>query len=111
VDAQNYDMALAGLGVKLGYSVKRAYGLLKPELRVKWLYDLVNDHQQSTSTFTGGGAAFTTSGFTPARSSLNLGAKIALITKNNFEFSMNYDFETKSGFYGHFGYANFRYTF
>lgn len=111
VDAQNYDMALAGLGMKLGYSVRGAYGLLKPELRVKWLYDLVNDHQQSTSTFTGGGAAFRTSGFTPARSSLNLGAKIALITENNFEFSMNYDFEYKSGFYGHFGYANFRYTF
>lgn len=111
VEAQNYDMALAGLGMKAGYSVKRAYGLLKPELRVKWRYDLVNDHQQSTSTFTGGGAAFTTSGFTPARSSLNLGARIALITKNKFEFSMNYDFETKSGFYGHFGYANLRYTF
>jgi uncharacterized protein with beta-barrel porin domain len=111
VDFRNYNMALTGLGVKLGYAVKSSYGLFAPELRVKWLYDLVNDHQQATSTFTGGGAAFTTSGFTPARSSLNLGTRITLITKYNVEFSMNYDFETKSDFYGHSGFVSLRYTF
>lgn len=111
VDRQRYNMALTGVGLKLGYTVTGAYGLFTPELRVKWLYDLVNDRRQSTSTFTGGGASFTTSGFNPARSSLHLGTKISLVTKNNLDLSINYDFEYKSDFNGHAGYVNIRYTF
>ncbi|MBA4396735.1 MAG: hypothetical protein C0394_05045 [Syntrophus sp. (in: bacteria)] len=111
VNGQNYNMALTGLGLKLGYAFQGSYGTFLPELHVKWLYDLMNDHQQSTATFTGGGASFTTSGFTPARSSYHLGTKISLITGYNIELSVDYDFEYKNDFYGHSGYVNIRYAF
>ena len=71
----------------------------------------MNDPQQSTATFTGGGASFATSGFTPARSSYHLGTKISLITRYNIELSVDYDFEYKNDFYGHSGYVNARYAF
>jgi len=111
VDRQNYNMALTGVGLKLGYSVQGSYGTFIPELHAKWLYDLMNDKQQSTATFTGGGASFATSGFKPARSSYHLGTKISLITMNNIELSVDYDFEFKNDFYGHSGYVNARYAF
>ena len=111
VKGQNYNMVLTGLGLKLGYSFQNSYGMFIPELHAKWLYDLINDPQQSTATFTGGGASFTTSGFTPARSRYHLGTKISLITRYNVELSVDYDFEYKNDFYGHSGYVNARYAF
>jgi uncharacterized protein with beta-barrel porin domain len=82
-----------------------------PELRFKWLYDWIGDSQQITSIFAGGGSPFITTGFTPSRSSYDLGAKLAIYTKYNVTFVLDYDLEIQNGFYGHFGYANVETSF
>jgi outer membrane autotransporter protein len=109
--SQDYDLAQTGLGVKADYPFTTQYGTLIPELRFKWLYDWVGDAQQQTSTFTGGGGAFATNGFSPAQSSFDIGAKLTLLTKNNLSLSVNYDLQLQDDLYGHYGYAEARYSF
>jgi uncharacterized protein with beta-barrel porin domain len=113
IDAQDYDFAQTGLGMKFGYPVnlRGGTGRLTPELKFKWLYDWVGDAQQATSTFTGGGGSFSTQGFTPAQSSYDFGAKLTLETVNFITLSLSYDLELKEGFYGHYGLVEARYRF
>ena len=113
VDPQDYDVAQTGLGMKLGYPLDLGAktGRLTPELKFKWLYDWVGDAQQSTAAFTGGGGSFGTKGFTPAQSSYDFGAKVTLETVNFITLSLNYDFELKEDFFGHYGVAEVRYRF
>lgn len=111
VDRQDYDLAQTGFGCKLGYSIKRKTYTITPEVKFKWLYDWIGDTQQSASTFTGGGASFNTQGFTPAQSSYEFGTKLTLVTDRNITLSLNYDLEVKEDFYGHYGYANVKYSF
>lgn len=113
VDAQDYNVAQTGLGMKLGYplNLKGSAGRITPELKFKWLYDWVGDAQQATSTFTGGGGSFATQGFTPAQSSYDFGLKLILETNNFITVSLNYDLELKEDYYGHYGLAECRYRF
>lgn len=111
VDRQHYDTVRSGLGAKMRYDTNGVYGSFLSELRAKWLYDLLSDRQQITSTFAGGGTSFVTSGSRPARSGLGLGARIALATRYNIEFSLDYDFEIREDFHSHAGYVNVRYSF
>ena len=113
VDAQDYDVAQTGLGMKFGYPVdlKNGLGKLTPELKFKWFYDWIGDAQQATSAFTGGGGSFGTQGFTPAQSSYDFGVKLILETSNFITVSLSYDLELKEDFYGHYGLAEARYRF
>ncbi|MFA6320798.1 MAG: autotransporter domain-containing protein [Candidatus Omnitrophota bacterium] len=113
VDAQDYNVAQTGLGIKAGYpfNIKAIYSKVTPELKFKWLYDWVGDAQQATSTFAGGGGSFSTQGFTPAQSSYDFGAKITVEREKNITISLCYDLEIKEDFYAHYGYADLRYRF
>lgn len=113
VNAQDYNVAQTGLGMKVGYPFynKALSSKITPELKFKWLYDWVGDAQQATSAFTGGGASFSTQSFTPAQSSYDFGAKITLETNGNITISLDYDLEIKEDFYAHYGYANIRSRF
>lgn len=111
VDAQDYDAAQTGFGVKLAYPTKCKDYTFIPEIRFKWLYDWAGDNQQATSVFTGGGGSFATTGFKPAQSSYDFGTKLTLVTKQNVTLSVNYDLELKEDFYAHYGYVNVKYSF
>ncbi len=108
---QDYDMAQLGAGLKLAHSFNYRSVTFIPEVHGKWLYDFVGDRQAMSSTFTGGGTAFSTDGFEPAQSTYNVGAKLTFITKNDVTLSLNYDLELKEDYYGHSGYVNVRYDF
>lgn len=111
VDSQDYDSLQSGLGAKIAYPLSAKKYTFIPEFHFKWLYEFLAETQQSTSTFTGGGASFATSGFNPAQSSWNIGTKFTLLTKHNITLSFGYDFETKTDFYSHSGRVNVRYDF
>ena len=111
VAGQDYDALQSGLGAKLAYKIAYKECAIIPDLHFKWLYDFIGERQQSTSTFTGGGASFATNGFDPARSSYNFGTKLIIMTKKNVTLTANYDFELKEDFYSHAGYLNVRYDF
>lgn len=111
MDRQRYNLFQTGLGAKVAYPVKSKSLRITPELHAKWLYDFAGDAQQATSTFTGGGASFVTTGFEPPRTSGNIGAKLTILTQTNWSVSFNYDFEMKQDFYSHNGWVNLRYEF
>ncbi|PKN17761.1 MAG: hypothetical protein CVU71_15135 [Deltaproteobacteria bacterium HGW-Deltaproteobacteria-6] len=111
MDRQHYDLFRTGLGTKIVYPILRKSCRITPELHAKWLYDFAGDAQQTTSTFTGGGASFVSKGSDPPRSSGNLGAKLIVMTQANWSVSLNYDFEIKPDFYSHNGWINVRYEF
>jgi outer membrane autotransporter protein len=111
IDRQRYNLFQTGLGAKVAYPVIKKSLQITPELHAKWLYDFAGDAQQATSTFTGGGASFVTTGFEPPRSSGNIGAKLTIMTESNWSVSLNYDFEMKQDFYSHNGWVNLRYEF
>ena len=104
-------MLESGLGMKLDRPFEVSYGTLTPEVHLRWLYDFINDKQATASTFAGGGGSFATQGFTPARNALNVGGRMALVTKGNWSFDANYDFEYKQDFISHTGWADIRYKF
>lgn len=111
VAGQNYHFVQTGLGAKLAWPLQEAGVRITPELHAKWLHDFAGDRQQTTSQFTGGGASFTTQGPEPVRSSLNLGAKLTLMTQENLTLSLGYDFEGKRDYAGHTGSLQIRYAF
>jgi autotransporter-associated beta strand protein len=111
VASQNYDMLQSGLGAKLDHSFDTGCGILTPEVHARWLYDFIADKQETTSSFAGGGGSFATQGFDPARNALNVGGRLALVTKGNWSFDANYDFEYKQDFTSHTGWADIRYKF
>ena len=111
VASQGYNMLESGLGMKLDRPFEVSYGTLTPEVHLRWLYDFINDKQATASTFAGGGGSFATQGFTPARNALNVGGRMALVTKGNWSFDANYDFEYKQDFTSHTGWADIRYKF
>ncbi len=111
VDSQSSDFLQSGLGAKIAYRIEKKDFSIIPDFHFKWLYSLVNDNQQATSTFTGGGGSFTTSGFNLPTSSYNLGTKWTILAKNNVSVSLNYDYEVKPDFSSHSGYINVRHEF
>ncbi len=101
-----------GAGVKAGWDMKGTQGaLIKPELRIGYRYALVNDKVEDTAQFTGGGGAFKIEGADPARSTLDLGATVRLVTTRNWEFTGSYDFNWKSDYTSHAGFLRAAYRF
>ncbi len=111
VNSQDYDLLQSGLGAMIAYPVKMDNITFIPELHGMWLYDFFGDKQQTTSTFTGGGGSFKTSGTDPAQHSFDVGAGLTFNTEYNVIVVLNYDFEIKEDFYGHSGDVSVKYSF
>lgn len=111
VEEQDYDVLQSGLGAKIAYPMQVDSGVFTPAISAKWLYDFIGDEVQTTSTFTGGGASFTTQGYDPAQHSFDLGVELKLATKGNWTFLANYDLELKEDFTGHNGVVTARFAY
>ena len=111
VNRQNYNMLESGLGMKFERPFDAGGATIIPEVHAKWLYDIIDDNQETTSTFSGGGGSFATQGLNPARNALDVGAKLTLATLWSWSLETNYDFEYKEDFTSHTGWADIRYRF
>ena len=111
VNRQSYDILESGLGVSMAYPVKFNWGNFTPEVHAKWLYDYINDNMVVTSTFTGGGAAFTSNGTRPTRNGANIGGKLSFDLKNDISLIAGIDTEIKDNFFGVSGTLSARYMF
>jgi outer membrane autotransporter protein len=111
VDEQSYDMLQSGLGVKFEHPIEKQKSVIFPELHARWLYDFINDRQETTSTFSGGGGSFTTEGFDPPKNSFDMGAKLTVMTENFWTYRINYDLKYKEDYVGHTGWVDIRYRF
>jgi outer membrane autotransporter protein len=99
VGDQDLDVLELGIGAQMKWDVATPGGnKLVPAIHAGYSYDLIGDDIQTTSTFTGGGASFSTNGADPARSSLNAGASLSLFTQGNMEVTGSYDYEYKEDY-------------
>jgi len=112
VRKQDYKTFETVLGVSIHKSFEMSNGFVAvPELHASFRQEYVDDAQQNTSTFTGGGASFSTNGFDPANSSVNVGGSLTMYSSENFDFKAGYDFQSRKGFKGHSGTVNIHYSF
>lgn len=112
VKNDDLDIFELGVGAELAWDLDGGNGSkIRPALNVGYRHDLVGDNVQSTSNFTGGGAAFKTDGLEPARGTFDVGASIGYAMDNNWEFTADYDFEAKSDYTAHSGFVRAGYKF
>ncbi len=101
-----------GGGVKAGWTFKNTDGSqIKPQLNIGYRYALTDDQISDTGSFTGGGGAFTVTGPTPARSSVDLGASVKFLTTANWEFTASYDFDWRDNYTANAGFLRATYKF
>ncbi len=111
VGGQDYDRLRAALGLKLAATKDGGFGRFTPEVHARFLYDLIADRQQIAASFSGGGPAFSTEGFKPARSGAEVGTSLTLATRRNMTLTLQYDFEVREDYYSHTGFLNVAFRF
>ncbi|HQP92311.1 MAG TPA: autotransporter outer membrane beta-barrel domain-containing protein, partial [Candidatus Omnitrophota bacterium] len=111
VNSQSYDSLQLGLGCRLSKAIETINSIITPELRFRYFYDVINDAQQTIASFAGGGTSFATSGFKPAPSSFNLGARIEFFNKKNITFLLDFDSSLKEDYYETGGSVTVKYSF
>lgn len=112
VDPESMSTLDAGLGGEMSYAMPlNDGGTLKPSVHAKYIYRMGDDSMGTTSSFVGGGAAFSTSGVKSDRSSLNVGAGMLLTTVGGTDLSINYDADIRSSLTGHTGQLKARWAF
>jgi outer membrane autotransporter protein len=112
VDGQSYETLESVLGVSARKEMESRDGTsIMPELHAAWRHEFLDEIQVNTSTYTGGGASFITTGADPANNTFNIGASFSMFLENNVDIKFSYDFDTKSDYKGHSGLINIRYNF
>jgi len=102
----------AAVGGQIAYAYPlRNGGSLVPSAHAKYVYRMGDTALDTTSRFTGGGAAFSTGGVKADRSSVNLGAGLLLTTVGGTDLSLNYDADIRSNLIGHSGQVKARWAF
>ncbi|MCX5705403.1 MAG: autotransporter domain-containing protein [Candidatus Omnitrophica bacterium] len=111
VDAQNYDTLQLGTGFRISCAFETENILFTPELHFRYFYDVINDRQQTLAAFVGGGTSFQTTGFRPAPSNFDLGARFEFFNKKNVTLLADLDTVLKDGFYEAGGSLTLKYSF
>ncbi len=112
VNNDDLDVFELGIGAEVSWDLDGGNGSkVRPALNVGYRHDLVGDNVQTTSNFTGGGAAFRTDGLEPAHGTFNIGASIGYELDSNWEFTADYDYEVKSDYDAHSGFVRAGYKF
>ena len=86
-------------------------GQIVPSFTVGVNYDFAGDEATATAQYTGGGAAFTTSGAEIKPLGVNAGLGLHYDTGGRWIFRANYDLDIKSGQTGHSGSLEWRFKF
>lgn len=98
VNEASAERVRSGVGVRLAGETNWGSSQVRPSVHVQWLHDYKNDGISTTSTFTGGGAAFATPGQKIARDTGNIGGSLLFSVAKNAALSVHYDYEGASGF-------------
>jgi outer membrane autotransporter protein len=91
VESESADRLRSALGVRVGTQAELGNFTLRPSVHLFWRHEFFNDGIDSTATFTGGGAAFTTPGQDITRNTFNIGAQITMETSKSFQLSIRAD--------------------
>jgi outer membrane autotransporter protein len=104
--------------LEIGASVETSWnfktedgGKLSPVLRAGYRYDVIGDNLSLSSSFVGGGSAFSTQGANPAQGTASIGGGLAYYAASNWELSANYEFEHKTDYNSNSGFLRAAYKF
>ncbi len=112
VDNDDLNILEVGVGAKAKWNIPQADGSeVVPSLHAGVRHDVIGDEVQSTSSFTGGGASFNSQGVDPAQTTFDVGGAMTLYTTDNWALTGSYDYEAKSDYASHAGYARAGYKF
>ena len=111
VAAQDYERVRLAPGIRVEASYEAGWGTITPEIHARFLWDPVSERQQILSSFAGGGTAFSTEGYEPAKEGVNVGTSVTLAAKGNTTVSVQYDLETREDYYSHTGRLNVSFMF
>ncbi|MFN5589071.1 MAG: autotransporter domain-containing protein, partial [Holosporales bacterium] len=105
VNSSEYNILDVGLGVRAERVFTTASGMqIRPSAHAGYRYDMIGDKIQTTSTFTGGGPAFTTTGGEAQKSKFNIGGGIGVGTLHDWQLSAEYDYEIQTDYSAHSGF-------
>ena len=108
VDDDSADSLIIGAGVKGNHAVSDSLLLLA---EVGLGYDLMTDRSSLTSSYTGGGAQFTTQGIEPEELVYNVGVGAKFSLTNGTEITARYDVDGRQDYTDQSITANFRFMF
>lgn len=109
VDGETLNQFELGIRAEAGWRFERDSGaVIEPVLHFAYRHDFIGDPVAATSSFVGGGGAFKTEGFSPARDSFNLGMGLTYTTAGVWELSAAYDYEFKADYDAHAAYLRAR---
>lgn len=91
------------IGVKLGTEYLVKSYTMRPSVQVGWRHDFMDDGIDSTATFTGGGATFTTAGQDLEEDTISLGVGVNMSKSDRFLLSVQLDTEQASGYSAYAG--------
>jgi hypothetical protein len=113
VDQDEVHIAMGIFGARYHTHTEFGGGAFTPEIRTALTYDFAGDEGQSTSTFNGGGAAFSVQGADVVQLgyTAGLGLSYAPLEDQGLTISANYDWNQKTDFVGHSGNFALRYEF
>lgn len=102
VDARSSERwrSVVGAGLSTAWDVADQ-ATLRPSVRLAWHHDLHNGGLDTTASFTGGGASFTTPGQTPPKDSWSVGVTLALQRGKAFTLAWQLDGERAPGYAGY----------
>lgn len=109
IDYGSVSALLAGVGVKFSYDYEMEKALLQPEAHVNVSYDIIGDEMDANSRFVGFGTSYNVQGASVKRTDYNVGLSLTTYGDSGLGFSISYDYDWKSGFHAHSGFARIRY--
>lgn len=98
VDSVSADRLQSILGAKLSTRYRAGDYTLQPQAQLGWRHQFDNDGIDTTATFTGGGAAFTTEGQELSDDSFTAGIGLSVSKTESALFSVQLDTEQASGY-------------
>jgi outer membrane autotransporter protein len=112
VASQALEILEVGTNLELGWDFKLANERsFSPEIRAGYRYDLIGSNFRTRSSFAGGGSSFDTVGADPARGALTLGGGLIYQVTNQWDLSLNYEYENRQNFHSNSGFVRAAYRF
>ena len=114
VDAENTDALKAYVGARLASTLALNDGMtITPELRGRFVYDVLGDNRDLSASFAGVAAAtpFSVTGLEPSRMGGIIGAGLTLVSTTNWQATISYDAEIRGGDVLHTARGGFTWAF
>ena len=100
MNPDDVDVILASVGGQIHTQIKSENGIWTPTARAGVSYDIAGDEATATATYTGGGAAFKTTGAEVAQLGANVGVG-ATYYQAGWSVGLAYDADFKDDYVGH----------